>query len=148
MNVADLEIAFNCLVFRDVSDVILGRDWMTKHDDVLDLKRKSLTVHGRTLSLTDKPRAKAGRTPLETHGAEKGVGKGIMNPQADVRTSDEDLIRGGLCACGLEPCGTAVIEVRGGAHQRINLIWCLTKSLTVTRCLFAGIRRWLQIRAR
>ena len=54
MNFADLELPCDCLVVRDVSDVILGLDWMTKHVDTLNLKKKSITVQGRTLLLVDR----------------------------------------------------------------------------------------------
>ena len=62
MNVADLELPCDCLVVRDVSDVILGLDWMTKHVDTLNLKNKSIIVQGRTLPLVEHPKERSGRT--------------------------------------------------------------------------------------
>ena len=62
MNVADLELPCDCLVVRDVSDVILGLDWMTKHVDTLNLKNKSIIVQGRTLPLVKHPKERSGRT--------------------------------------------------------------------------------------
>ena len=62
MNVADLELSCDCLVVRDVSDVILGLDWMTKHVDTLSLKKKSIVVQGRTLPIVEHPKDRSGRT--------------------------------------------------------------------------------------
>ena len=61
VKVADLEISFDCLVVRDVSDVILGLDWMTKYVDTLNLKEKTIVVQGRTLLLSKNPRKGPGR---------------------------------------------------------------------------------------
>ena len=61
MKLGGLEIPLNCVVVRDVSEVLLGLDWMVKYVDKLDLKNKSIVVQGREFSLSKCPKKTTGR---------------------------------------------------------------------------------------
>ena len=57
LRIGELEIPFDCVVVRDVSEVLLGLDWMVKYVDHLDFKEKTIVVEGHKFLLSQSPKS-------------------------------------------------------------------------------------------
>ena len=57
LRIGELEIPLDCVVVRDVSEVLLGLDWMVKYVDNLDFRNKTIVVEGHKFLLSKYPKS-------------------------------------------------------------------------------------------
>ena len=86
VRVGDLTLPMDCIVVEDVSELLVGMDWVSKYVETMDFKNQRAVVFGRKVSLKRDPNG-VGSRRIQVREVERISSKREINVKKSVRFS-------------------------------------------------------------